>query len=264
MISDYKHLFAGCFLMAFSFVCASTLWSDQNLQTEITYYGLFCFSIKDSNNRITLTDPFDASEVGLSTHTVRPNTVIITHAQTKKKLIEIVKPPFQILNSYGNYRIMGILYNGIMTSKLNNMYLWDMDGIRFLHMGNLTQNKFNDGTLKKLQSIDVVFFPIGGYFKNRSDEIWDLISILQPSIVIPMYYQLPELPESFTLGNLDDFIQSYEGIIKNIGDRTLRINKENLPDQITIYILSHKEAEIPEATEKVIEELEENEIKEEE
>ena len=63
------------------------------------------------------------------------------------------------------------------------------DGMyRLAHLGDLGC-QMEEGQLEKLENLDVILVPVGGYYTINGHQAAQLIDRLHPSIVIPMHYR---------------------------------------------------------------------------
>ncbi|MEM7534999.1 MAG: MBL fold metallo-hydrolase [Chloroflexota bacterium] len=76
----------------------------------------------------------------------------------------------------------------------NAMYLFTLDGIRILHMGDIG-HAVPDAYLDALKGqVDVMFSLTGDHYTIPLDELDDAIGAIQPKVVIPMHYNNDRCP----------------------------------------------------------------------
>ncbi|RME70074.1 MAG: hypothetical protein D6784_17330 [Chloroflexi bacterium] len=209
---------------------------------EILWYGHACFRLKDKNSTI-ITDPYDAS-LGLSLGRLKADIVTVSHDNPHHNNVAAVKKA-RIIDSPGEYEIGGTFVTGINLSpprkkdgvqKLNNIFVFRMDSINICHLGDLshvpTQTQVED-----LENIDILLVPVGGGRALNASQAAEVISLIEPAIVIPMHYRLPNL--AIKLDPVDKFLKEM-GITRPDHLDSLKISKSSLPDEMQVVLLKPK------------------------
>jgi L-ascorbate metabolism protein UlaG (beta-lactamase superfamily) len=118
----------------------------------------------------------------------------------------------------------------------NAMYLFEIEGIRFLHIGDIG-NPLSEAHLSKLAGqVDVMFALTGGNATIALDDLDAAIQAIKPRVVIPMHYfhtkgRLKILP-------VTEFLSRYPADeITMVGGSELELTKETLPVSQHIYVL---------------------------
>jgi L-ascorbate metabolism protein UlaG (beta-lactamase superfamily) len=102
--------------------------------------------------------------------------------------------------------------------------------ISVAHLGNIDY-EFADDELEQLKDIDILLVPVGTNLKQAVK----IVNELQPRIVIPMHYKLPELKSD--LLPVDKFL-------KEVGAKSetlpkIKISKKDLPqEEMKVVILT--------------------------
>jgi len=212
---------------------------------NITWYGQSCFKIEVSsqNEDISIViDPFDAKKVGLKL----PSKLTADLAlQTNGKLAYPVetrdgKTPF-IISGPGEYEFKGIFVYAIPLSKhlsakqggTEYIVRIEAEDMTLVHTGALDHVP-SDADLQEIEGLDILFIPVGGHGLLDAKKATELISKLEPRMVIPMQYKIPELKEEY------DSLQLF---LKEVGVKheempKLKIIKKNLPiDEMKVIVL---------------------------
>ena len=79
--------------------------------------------------------------------------------------------------------------------------------------------------------------PVGGYNALNAAEAAEVISLIEPFIVIPMHYRLPDL--SVKLDPVDKFLKEM-GITKVETESNLKLNKTSLPEETQVILMEPK------------------------
>jgi len=104
------------------------------------------------------------------------------------------KEPF-IISGPGEYEVGPVFVSGFLTNSqyggkemTNTVYTVVFDGITVVYLGALSDTKLPSEVLEDLDTVDVLFMPIGGDGVLSSSEAQKLAVSLEARIVIPMHY----------------------------------------------------------------------------
>jgi L-ascorbate metabolism protein UlaG (beta-lactamase superfamily) len=116
----------------------------------------------------------------------------------------------------------------------NVIYRIEMDDISVVHLGDLghvLENKH----LEELVGIDILMIPVGGKYTLDAKKAVEVISQIEPRMVIPMHYKTPNL--KVYIDKLDNFIKEI-GVKPTYEDR-LKISKKDLPqDSMEVVVFN--------------------------
>ena len=212
---------------------------------EIIWYGHSCFRLKDRNSTI-VTDPYDKS-LGLVLPRIRADIVTVSNPAPHHSFVAGIKGDFHLVDQPGEYEIGGTFINGIRMIPAkkngkserpeNNVFVFYMDDLAICHLGDLnhipTQNQVED-----MGNIDVLMVPVGGgRTALNAAQAAELISLIEPFIVIPIHYQLPNL--TVKLDPVDKFLKEM-GITKTESVSNLKLVKTSLPEETQIVVMEPK------------------------
>ena len=213
---------------------------------EIIWYGHACFRLKD-NNSIVITDPYDKT-LGLTLPRPKADIVTISHPAPHHGHVAGVKGDFKVINGPGEYEVGGTFVTGIRMvppaarsndkngQDQNNVFVIYMDDLAICHLGDLNhvppQTQVED-----LGNIDVLLVPVGGENAINAAQAAEVISLIEPYIVIPMHYKLPGL--SLKLDSVNKFLKEM-GVTKADAVASLRLTRSSLPDETQIVLLELK------------------------
>jgi L-ascorbate metabolism protein UlaG (beta-lactamase superfamily) len=118
----------------------------------------------------------------------------------------------------------------------NAMYTFSLEGIRFLHLGDIG-NPFGEWQLGMLEGqVDVMLVLTGGQPTITLDDLDQAINIIGPRIVIPMHYYHPR--GVLNILPVTDFTDRQpRDQVTWVGDTELELTQETLPPQRRIYVL---------------------------
>jgi L-ascorbate metabolism protein UlaG (beta-lactamase superfamily) len=210
----------------------------------ITWYGHSCFKLQTSNATV-LIDPY-AKDIGIRLPKVTADFVLVTHDHSDHNNIADVGGSPYVAATPGEYEVRGVFAHGIAAYHDANegkdrgaitMYRIEAEGMTLAHLGDLGQPKLTDEQFEQLSGVDILFIPVGGVYTIDAKAAVDIITQLEPRIVIPMHYKIPGLDaKRFPIDGVDKFIKQM-GLTTNGREDKLKIVKKDLPQEETRVIL---------------------------
>lgn len=207
----------------------------------ITWLGYSCFRIQTEDAQLAI-DPYDNS-IGLRSPHFTADCLLLTHdhkAHANKAAVS--GDPF-VIDGPGEYEVKGVMIYGIPSwhdnkggeeRGANTMYLLQAEGISVAHLGDIG-NMLDNGQLEKLEGVDVLMIPIGGKHTLDAEAASELISKIEPRIVIPMHYKIPGL--TVDLDPITKFAKEL-GVQETAPVDKLKLAKKDLPqDDMQIVIM---------------------------
>lgn len=208
---------------------------------DIQYLGHSCFRLRGRDG-IVLTDPFDRS-IGVDIGRPTAHIVTLSHGHPDHTNTAAVRPLQEklfVIDGPGDYEVGGVLISGVRTyhdSKKgaelgrNTVYVIHLDDVVFCHLGDLG-HELTTSQIDEIGSIDVLFIPVGGGETISPATATSVINQIEPRIVIPMHYAMPDQQQSFMsdLAPIDKFIQEL-GLKDVTPEEKLSITANNLPNE---------------------------------
>jgi L-ascorbate metabolism protein UlaG (beta-lactamase superfamily) len=192
---------------------------------KIYWAGQSCFQISVSNSRDhsvdIVIDPFDEA-TGLKLPSLSADILLVTHKHHDHGNIKAVKGDPFLVEGPGEYEVKGVFIQGISSFHddkegkergQNTIYVFEAEELRFCHLGDLGQKQLTDEQLEKIDRVDVLMIPVGGEYTIDSSVAQKIIGQIEPKIVIPMHYRLPESKAETT--KLDDVSRFLKTMGKN-------------------------------------------------
>lgn len=211
----------------------------------ITWQGQSCFKIQDKvgSEGITLvTDPFDKS-LGLKVPNFEADIVTVSHDHADHNNVAAFRGTPKVVKSAGEYDIKGVMIEGVLSyhdasqgkERGNNIiYRIEMDDITICHLGDLG-HVLDNKQLERLEGIDILLVPVGGKYTLDAKRAVEVISQIEPRIVIPMHYKTKDM--KIDIDGVDKFIKELG--IEATYEEKLKINKKDLPaEDMELVILS--------------------------
>ncbi|MFH1427695.1 MAG: MBL fold metallo-hydrolase [Patescibacteria group bacterium] len=211
----------------------------------ISWLGQSCFKIQDkiSSDGITVvTDPFDKS-IGLKPPSFEADIVTVSHDHFDHNNIKSLRGNPYVVKGAGEYDIHGVLVEGVESyhdSKngaekgKNIMCRIEVDDISIVHLGDLG-HILDNKQLERLAGADILLIPVGGVYTIDSKKAVEVVSQIEPRIVIPMHYKVKGL--KVDIETADKFIKELG--IKPTMEEKLKISKKDLPQEdMELVVLS--------------------------
>lgn len=204
---------------------------------ELTWYGLSCFRFTERKLATVVTDPFDAG-YGLPVLKLKGDVVTVSHEAKGHNNIAAVTPRQHVIDGPGEYEMGGVFITGIATfdesnSSRNVLYVLDFDGLTVAHLGDMQQVP-TQKQIEALEQVNILLVPVGAGKSLNAAQAAEVVSMLEPNIVIPMHYQLPGL--KLELETVDRFLQEM-GVTDVKEEASLKVTASGLPEETETVIL---------------------------
>jgi L-ascorbate metabolism protein UlaG (beta-lactamase superfamily) len=116
--------------------------------------------------------------------------------------------------------------------------VFDFDGIAVAHLGDLTRVP-SQTEIEALGNVHVALVPVGGGGGLTPTKAVEVISMLEPGIVIPMHFNLPGT--SLKLGPLSKFLKEM-GVAESDPQPSLKITPSSVPEETRVVVLKRESA----------------------
>lgn len=210
---------------------------------DIYWYGQACFKIKGKTSTIII-DPFDPEYVGLKApKDLSGDILLVTHDHKDHSFIQGVSSDPILIKGPGEYDVKGVPIAGISTYHdqdngqnrgKNTVYHMLVDGLNIVHLGDLG-HKLTDEQVQEIGNVDILLIPVGGNYTIDAKEATEVVTALEPSIIIPMHYKLDGL--KVDIGELSSFLKEI-GAENAQPQPKLSITKDKLPDEPQTIVLA--------------------------
>ena len=211
---------------------------------EITWYGLSCFRLNERGMAAVVTDPYDPEVVGLDPGKLRADVVTLSCEKPAHNYGKAVRGSAFEITGPGEYEvggvfITGVLINGSKKKKSsdglrNTVYVIDYDGLTVAHLGELNSVP-SQTEVEGLGEVNIALVPIGGNTSLNAAKAAEVISLLEPSIVIPMHYGMSGI--KLELDPLSKFLKEM-GLTEVETEETIKISSANaLPEETRVMVL---------------------------
>jgi len=218
---------------------------------EITWYGHSCFRLTERSYATVVTDPFDNKAIGYDALKLKADIVTVSHNAPGHDNADAVKGTSHVIDGAGEFEIGGVFITGVSTdggaggkkkkneaSARNTVYVFDYDGITVAHLGDLQQVP-TQSEIESLGTINVALVPVGGGGGLNAAKAAEVISLIEPNIVIPMHYATPAAKVS--LESLNKFVKEM-GLSKPETQPSLKVTRSSLPDETHVVVLEYQKS----------------------
>lgn len=213
----------------------------------IQFLGVSCFKIttKIGNGDVAIvTDPY-ADKIGKLPRNLSADILTVSRRSHEhhNNLKAVAEGAF-VIEHPGEYEVKGVPMYGIpaMHEKpepkdyhKNTIFQFTVDDVRVTHLGGLDK-PLTDEQLAQLGEVDVLMVPVGGGDVLAASAAADLVSRMEPRVVIPMHYKMRDL--NLAAGAADPFV-------KEVGAKVIeadkwKVSKKDLPQDETFIVLLSK------------------------
>ena len=208
---------------------------------EITWYGQTCFRLSERGLANVVTDPC-SPDIGFTFPKPSAQIVTVSYDDATCRYTSGVRGPFKLLDGPGEYEIGGVFVTSIATFAdgkrgaargLNNVFTFDFGGITVCHLG-LLGHVPTQSQVESLGTVNVLLVPVGGGGSLTPARASEVISLFEPSIVIPMYYKIKGL--TLKLGTLEGFLKEM-GLEKIDAQEVLKVSQSDLSEETQVVVL---------------------------
>lgn len=190
-----------------------------------------------------VTDPFDES-LGYDVPKLKADIVTISHETPGHGSVDTITGSPHFITGPGEYEIGGVFVIGVATHRndsddprSNVIYVLDFGGLTVAHLGDLDHVP-SQSMIDALGQIDVALVPVGGGSSLSSGQAAEVVSVLEPSIVVPMHFHTDAL-RGVELAPVDRFLKEM-GMDEITPEPMLRVSASSLPEQTQVVVLDYQ------------------------
>jgi L-ascorbate metabolism protein UlaG (beta-lactamase superfamily) len=213
---------------------------------EISWLGHSCFQLR-GKNIILITDPFtpqQGSSQGEASRLGKLNTSIVTisHNHPGHNNVNGVSGNPRIIRGPGEYEINDVLITGVASYHddkhgkeygRNTIYIIHIDELTICHLGDLGHT-LHEEQLEEVADADILFVPISGGHSLNATQAAEVISQVEPHIVVPMHYHI-------TAGEASPALATFcrEMGVEAINPQPkLTVTRNSLPTEMQVVLLT--------------------------
>jgi len=212
---------------------------------EITWYGHSCFRLTERGMASVVTDPYDNTTIGYETLKLKADIVTVSHDAPGHNFTKAVKGSSHVITGPGEFEIGGVFITAVQTNGndkkdndelRNTLYVFDYDGITIAHLGDLKRVP-TQTQVEALGQVNVALVPVGGGGGLNAAKAAEVISLLEPNIVIPMHYATKDV--KLSLDSLDKFLKEM-GLSASTPEASLKVTRTGLPEETHVVVLEYQ------------------------
>ena len=218
---------------------------------EITWFGHSCFRLTERSLATVVTDPYDHKQVGYDPLKLKADIVTISHDTAGHNYLHAVKGDPHLIDGPGEFEIGGVFITGIYSNghtkkssnePRNTLFLFDYNGISVLHLGDLNRVP-SQSEVEDFGPVNIALVPVGSGGGLNAIKATEVISLLEPNVVIPMHYATPAATATTQpLEPLSKFLKEM-GLTHAETVPSLKLqNAKSLPDETKVIVLEYQKS----------------------
>lgn len=218
---------------------------------EITWLGHSCFRLRDRTATV-VTDPY-GKEFGLILPRVRADIVTVSHDADDHNHVRGLKGDYKVFVGPGEYEVSNVFVTGLTLAERkrdksqksakengrvrNTVFLIEFSDLTVCHLGDLNIVPTQAMLEESLSSVDVLMIPVGGSDTLNAAQAAEVVSLIEPHVVIPMHYKSKGL--KMKLDPVKKFLKEM-GLDKLETQDSMKLTHGSLPDETQVALLALK------------------------
>ncbi len=217
---------------------------------EITWHGLFCVRMTERGTLAVVADPF-AIGAGEEPPKLKADVITISRDTPEHNNISAVvggqRGDVRTVRGPGEYEMGGVFITGvgmrpdkktpIEPVERSTVFVFNFDGLSIAHLGGLSFVP-TQAQIDALETVDVLLIPIGGGSSLNAAQASEVISLIEPSIVVPINFKSGESGAS--LDGAQKFLKEM-GLSEAKPVESLKITRASLPEDTQVVLLEVKQ-----------------------
>ncbi|MCL4533779.1 MAG: MBL fold metallo-hydrolase [Bacteroidetes bacterium] len=209
---------------------------------DIQWLGHSCFRIRGKETTIVV-DPFPKN-LGYSIGRPAADILLVTHDHPNHSNVSAVAGEPFLIDGPGEYEVSGVFITGVPTFHdgdngrrrgKNTVYLIEADDLVICHLGDLG-HVLTPAQVEQMSQVDILFVPVGGRTTINAAQASELVSLLEPRIVVPMHFRTEVAP--IDLDPVDRFLREM-GSKAPAAQPKLVVNRASLPAETQVVLLEY-------------------------
>jgi len=209
---------------------------------EILWYGLSCFRFIERGLGSVVTDPYGSTS-GLPDLKLRADIVTVSFNDDLHNNEKAVRGSRRVITGPGEYEIGGVFITGLSITRKkesrtngnqsNTVYVFDFENLRIVHLGALSYVP-SQAQIENLGAVEIALVPVGGNGVLTPSQASEVISLIEPSVVIPMHYKTSK--EAVKVGTVTPFLKEM-GIASLEPLPSLKVTQSGLSEETQVVLL---------------------------
>jgi hypothetical protein len=164
---------------------------------SIEWFGEGCFKITETGNHFSILTELPSKESGLSIPRHKTDVFLSVFSQLSDSLFNEEKKDWFIIKNAGEYELKGNFIYGMVLNiekeLVKSLYKIRIEDMKIGYLGEMKDKEMTPEVGNFLADIDIMILPIGGGDVLSIEKAVEIIKQIEPKIVIPMYYKIPQL-----------------------------------------------------------------------
>ena len=209
---------------------------------DIYWLGHSCFRIRTREATI-VTDPF-ATGVGYPAKRLSADILLVSHHHPNhENAATVAGDPF-VIDGPGEYEVKGVFITGVSTYHdadtgrrfgKNSAYIIEADDLVLCHLGDLG-HILSPVQVEQMSKVDILFVPVGGRTTINAAQASEVVSLVEPRIVVPMHFRTEAAP--LDLDTVDRFLREM-GVKAPAAQPKLTVTRASLPAETQVALLDY-------------------------
>jgi L-ascorbate metabolism protein UlaG (beta-lactamase superfamily) len=208
---------------------------------EITWLGHSFFRLR-AREAIVAIDP--VARKGAAK--VAADIVLVSHPHEGHNGRDAVSGSPRFVTGPGEYEIKGVSIVGVQTAHdgeggrrrgSNTAWIVQLEDVNVCHLGDIGHT-LTEQQREAIGEVDVLLVPVGGHNTINAGQATEVVTSLEPKIVIPMHYGTGDGDES-ALAPVDHFLRE-QGVRAAEPQARLQLTRAALPEETTVVVLAYK------------------------
>jgi L-ascorbate metabolism protein UlaG (beta-lactamase superfamily) len=208
---------------------------------EITWLGHSFFRLR-AREAIVAIDP--VARKGAAK--VAADIVLVSHPHEGHNGRDAVAGSPRFVTGPGEYEIKGVSIVGVQTAHdgeggrrrgSNTAWIVQLEDVNVCHLGDIGHT-LTEQQREAIGEVDVLLVPVGGHNTINAVQATEVVTSLEPKIVIPMHYGTGDGDDS-ALAPVDHFLRE-QGVSTAEPQARLQVTRSALPEETTVVVLAYK------------------------
>ncbi|HEY3082249.1 MAG TPA: MBL fold metallo-hydrolase [Chloroflexota bacterium] len=211
---------------------------------EINWLGHSFFRLRAKEATVAI-DPIARKGAGGK---VAADVVLISHEHPGHAARDVISGSPRVLTRPGEYEIKGVSIVGVQTAHDgeggkrrggNTAWIVQLEDIKLCHLGDIGHT-LTEEQAEAIGHVDVLLVPVGGHNTINAVQANEIVTALEPKIVVPMHFGTGEGDES-ALAPVEVFLRE-QGLRTVEPQAKLTLTKSALPDDTQVVVLDFRKA----------------------
>lgn len=177
---------------------------------------------------------------------VETDFLLVTHPHFDHDAVECIPGFPTIIRTPGKFQYKDLIVQGIsdyhagrwgQQGMKNIIFVVEIGGLRFCHLGD-NRSQLPLDVYRDIKGADILMIPVDDSCHLLTfKEVDNLIALVDPKIVIPMHYLIPEITiKESTLKTVEEWLNTQK-VVRLLEHHTVSLSSANLPGTREVWVL---------------------------